>query len=230
LDGEEELKPPRIECSRQGSHSEAVQQCGWQEVGEDVDGYVGLCPACAKHEAGDPAKVADTPAAVASQGGHASENPVTAEPPRPPQSAVKPRTKQQPLYMRMFMDKHMTALVRAVGHAGFPASEGPERMKPLVEEFGEPLMRAAADEVVEIDHTRDPPLARLTSHARKLAVGLLGRPPEAPLHVPLESPAPAPSAQADSSPASKKPARKRKKKSNISRSRSGPQSNDATNS
>jgi hypothetical protein len=160
----------------------------------------------------------------------AGEAPAAATPQPAPTHRSKGHSKQ-PLYLRMFMHDPLTALVRAVGFAGFPASEGPERMRSLIEKFGEPAMRAAADEIVEIDHTQNPPLARLTSQARQLAVGLLGRPPEAPPappHVP-PSAAPEPSAQADApAPASIKQPQKRTKQSAASRSRR--QSNSAADS
>jgi hypothetical protein len=157
-------------------------------IGEDADGYVGLCPMCSEQVADNrPAtEPALQPAAVESNGESTTEvagspdkrhdKPATSQT-QPSEKREKRRTKQPPLYMRMFTDRQMTALVRAVGHAGFPASEGPDRMRPLIEEFGEALMRAAADEVLEIDHTHEPPMARLTAEARKIAVGLLGRPP-----------------------------------------------------
>ncbi|MBI3331997.1 hypothetical protein HYZ99_03495 [Candidatus Peregrinibacteria bacterium] len=37
----------------------------------------------------------------------------------------------------------------------------------------------AVDEIVEIDHSEQPPTARLTKQARSIARGLLGRPKEA---------------------------------------------------
>lgn len=87
---------------------------------------------------------------------------------------------QSPLYLRMYFQKHMTDLVRIIGYDGLPVMEAHERLKPLIDEFGESTIREAADEIVDINASREPAFARLTPHARKLAVGILGRPPDEP--------------------------------------------------
>jgi hypothetical protein len=169
------------------SPGERIEDSGWTEIGEDADGYVGLCPKCSEQGANSRSATEPALQATASESDRApvAEMPNGQEEGRngtadPPEKSAKRRTKRQPLYMRVFHDRHMTALVRAVGYSGFPALEGPERLKPLIEQYGEALVRAAAEEILEIDNTKEPPIARLTAQARKIAAGLLGRPPEAP--------------------------------------------------
>ena len=173
-DSGEELRMTCAECHAIADlpAAEAVQRGGWKEIGETVDGIVGLCPECVNRE---PPKAPEPSPPVP-----ADHTPSSAAVAASAVRSTKRRAKQQPLYMRMFQDRHMTALVRAVGHAGFPAAESQERLKPLIDEFGEALVRAAADEVVEVDHAQNPPMARLTAEARTVVVGLIGRPPEAP--------------------------------------------------
>lgn len=68
--------------------------------------------------------------------------------------------------------------MRAVGYAELPVDEAKARLKPLREQFGLDVMKAAADEILHIDMGRHPPVVRLTDVARKLAWQLLGPPPE----------------------------------------------------
>ena len=51
-------------------------------------------------------------------------------------------------------------------------------MQALTEKYGRTLIEEATDEIIEIDKSSDPPVARLTQEARKLSFQLLGPPPE----------------------------------------------------
>ena len=86
--------------------------------------------------------------------------------------------KAQPLYLRLYREPHLIALVRLLGYEGLPAPEAKERLRPLNEQYGEARMREAVQELVQIDTSRDPPQARLAEPVRKLAWQLLGPPPE----------------------------------------------------
>src|ERR671938_61510 len=100
--------------------------------------------------------------------------------------------KTQPLCIRLYQEPHFAALVRLIGYAGLPVPEAKERLRPLNEQYGQEKMKAAARELVEIDASREPAVARLTEPARKLAWQLLGPPPEqaAEFHAPKQWPFP----------------------------------------
>jgi hypothetical protein len=84
--------------------------------------------------------------------------------------------KESSLSMRIFFQRHYTDLVRMVGH-GLPESEGREKIQPLIAQYGDAKMREAVAELIEIDRSQEPPIARLTERARMLAKALLGPPP-----------------------------------------------------
>ena|SRR5690349_9259678 len=86
--------------------------------------------------------------------------------------------KVQPLYIRLYTEPHLIALVRLIGYQGLPVSEAKERLRPFNEQYGRERMKAAAGEVLHVDTSQDPPLARLAEPVRKLAWQLLGPPPE----------------------------------------------------
>ena len=83
-----------------------------------------------------------------------------------------------PLYLRMYFQKHLTALVRLIGYDIVPVTEFKQRIKPLSDRFGKQLIREAVDEILDVSYDSQPATVRLTPHARKIAIGLLGRPPE----------------------------------------------------
>ncbi len=86
--------------------------------------------------------------------------------------------KVQPLYLRLYSQPHLVALVRLVGYRGLPVPEAKEQLKHLSARYGEARMKEAAREVIQVDTTLDPPVARLNEAVRKLAWQLLGPPPE----------------------------------------------------
>jgi hypothetical protein len=92
--------------------------------------------------------------------------------------------KIRPLYIRLYNEPHLVALVRLIGYAGMPVPQAKERLKALSEQYGEAKLKAAVREVVRIDTAQDPPTARLTEPVRKLAWQLLGPPPKS-AEVPL---------------------------------------------
>jgi hypothetical protein len=90
---------------------------------------------------------------------------------------ARPRN-QEPLYLRMYFQDHLIELVRLFGYGEIPLTEAREKLKPLVDKYGQKKMETAAEEIIFIDSTKSPEVARLTDHARKLARQLLGPPPE----------------------------------------------------
>jgi hypothetical protein len=68
----------------------------------------------------------------------------------------------------------MTDVVRAFGYDELPKAEARSRVQPLIETYGEADIRAACEEIVEAN--ADGTAWRLTEQARKLAIGILGRP------------------------------------------------------
>src|SRR5258708_18097098 len=91
----------------------------------------------------------------------------------PEQTAARPR---EPLYLRLFYQSHLTDLVRLFGYSEIPDEEARKKLKPIVEKYGKKKMEAAVEEIVFIDDTKSPAVARLTDHARKLALQILGSP------------------------------------------------------
>jgi hypothetical protein len=89
----------------------------------------------------------------------------------------------------MYFHKHLIDLVRLIGYDGLPLDDFYARLQPLKESHGEDAIRDACAEIVQVDVARTPLCARLTEHARTLAVGILGRPDRAE---PQVSPAAAP--------------------------------------
>jgi len=100
-------------------------------------------------------------------------------PPPPSEPAPEGRkSSQRPLYLRMYSQRHLVDLVRLVGYCDIPLDDMRERVKPLVETYGRSVMEAATREILIVDDGQSPPVVRLTEEARRLAVQLLGRPPQ----------------------------------------------------
>jgi hypothetical protein len=91
----------------------------------------------------------------------------------PEQSPIRSR---DPLYLRLYFQKHLTEIVRLFGYRDVPLDEAREFLKPLNETYGLDTMKIAVEEIIFIDGSSDRPVARLADHARKLAVGILGSP------------------------------------------------------
>ena len=98
----------------------------------------------------------------------------------PPASSPEPipKRQQEPLYIRMYYQEHLTELVRLFGYREIPADDALKMVQPLIEKYGRPKMMEATKEIVLVDCSRDPPMTRLTDHARKLAIQILGSPPK----------------------------------------------------
>lgn len=73
---------------------------------------------------------------------------------------------------------HLTDLVRLLGWRGLPLPEVRERLKPLIDQYGQATIEAATEEIVQIDRARDPPMARLAQSIHHLIRPLPGPPPE----------------------------------------------------
>ena len=93
----------------------------------------------------------------------------------PPQDQRR-KCPKEAIVVRMYYKEHLTDLVRLFGYSEISLDAVREKFKPLVEKYGRTLMEAAAEEIIFIDGTREPAVARLTDDARKLAGGILGRP------------------------------------------------------
>ena len=87
--------------------------------------------------------------------------------------AKRPR---EPLYIRMYFQNHLTDLVRLFGYDEIPLERAREELKPLIDKYGQKILEEAVEEIIFIDGTKTPPVARLTDHARTLARQLLGSP------------------------------------------------------
>lgn len=94
------------------------------------------------------------------------------------EKTATPKKAKQPLWQRMYFQPHMTEIVRRMGYAELPVDEAANRLRPLFETFGRPSIEEGAAELITIDDTQSPAIARLSDEARKLAVQILGRPPE----------------------------------------------------
>jgi hypothetical protein len=107
-----------------------------------------------------------------------------------------------PLWQRMYFQRHMTDVVRAFGYRSVPLEETRDLLKPLLDTYGRTLVQSATDEIIVIEGPHETPVARLTDEARKLAIQILGRPPEqrALQTKPLQPQAPVPAPVQDATP------------------------------
>jgi hypothetical protein len=85
-------------------------------------------------------------------------------------------TRHQPLYIRLYFEAHLLELVRLIAYRALPVAEAKEQLTPLVQRYGKEKINAAIKELLEVDRTCDPPLARLNRTAREAAWQLLGPP------------------------------------------------------
>lgn len=72
-------------------------------------------------------------------------------------------TRQKPLHLRLYFDPSLAEVVRLLGYDGLPVPAARERLAALVERLGKEKVNAAVKELVEIDPSSEPPLARLKS-------------------------------------------------------------------
>jgi hypothetical protein len=86
--------------------------------------------------------------------------------------------KRPPLCVRLYFAPHLSELVLRIGYQALPVSETRDKLAPLVTKYGKEKINAAIKEVLVVDPSQQPPLARLTEVARRAAWQLLG-PPQA---------------------------------------------------
>jgi hypothetical protein len=137
------------------------------------------------------------------------------------ESVATPKKAKQPLWQKMYFQRHMTAIVRLMGYDELPLDDARERLRPLLAEYGKERIEEAAADLITIDSTREPALARLSDEARKLAVQILGRPRECSDENPSEpaavtspsEPVPVLTAPASDPASTSVPARKRRSRS-----------------
>ncbi len=133
-------------------------------------------------------------------------------------------SKQRPLEERLYFDPCYVAIVRAIRYEGCLGRELQDKLKPVIDAFGERRVESATWQLLTCDGQgipgdKPPPLAKvqLRANVRKLAWGLLGPPPEHPWYqafkhneripLPWETPEP----KAEEPPAKSKRTRKAKK-------------------
>ena len=81
------------------------------------------------------------------------------------------------LHLRLYFRRHMTDLVKLFGYAGLSIEEAKDRLLPLRNEYGDPPIMAAIEELVDIDHSRLPHWVNLKRNVLVLARQILGPPP-----------------------------------------------------
>lgn len=86
-------------------------------------------------------------------------------------------TKPQPLHLRLYFQRHMSELVRLVGHEQHRMEEFLSQLEPFYEEYGEQKVKAALDELVSVTHRKRERYISLKPEVRQLAVQMIGRPP-----------------------------------------------------
>lgn len=134
----------------------------------------------------------------------------------------------------MYFDPALTDVVRLIGE-GRLEEEARAEFKELIAKYGEARMKAAAAEIAERVPGSEPSVVRLTAEARRLAIGLIGRPKEPEMAppesrpTPEESPSPATDPVPEQSAAQKEPsaegetAPKRKRRSPRKKKQNGGQ-------
>jgi|CXWL01.1.fsa_nt_gi hypothetical protein len=87
--------------------------------------------------------------------------------------------KNRPLHERMYFQRHMTDIVRAIGYEVLLRDEALARVRPMIDQYGRAAIESAAEELLEVEENGATTTVRLRDHARQLARQILGRPPEA---------------------------------------------------
>jgi len=91
---------------------------------------------------------------------------------------LRQKTHRDPLHLRMYFHKHLTAFVRLFGHQELTIDEAREQLRPLVEEFGEKRVNQATGELLVTVRYQPEQTVRLSDRVRRLARPLIGPPPE----------------------------------------------------
>ncbi len=96
---------------------------------------------------------------------------------------------KQPLVIRLYFDRCLTEVAQLIGYNDVPVDQARERLKPLIERFDKQRLQSAAEELLDVDSSKQPPVARLKADVAKMAFQLLGpRPviaPDAPHSAPI---------------------------------------------
>jgi hypothetical protein len=116
-----------------------------------------------------PAPSPNTEATHASPSGTNVAARVSSHKHRRPQGRKKP-----PLHERIYYKPYFAELVKLVGYDGTPLAQANEKLKFLIDQYGREVIEEATREIVAVDDSTDPPIARLTEEARKLAWPILG--------------------------------------------------------
>ncbi len=98
-----------------------------------------------------------------------------------PQVAVSasqdPNRKQKPLYLRLYLHRHLEEIVRAIGYDVISREEGQRRLSPLIDRYGRATIEPAAEELLAPDVGTAEATLQLRPEVRSLAWQLLGPPP-----------------------------------------------------
>jgi hypothetical protein len=86
--------------------------------------------------------------------------------------------RKKPMSLRLYDEPLLRAIVKLIGYAGIecPISEDAEAR--FATKHGKEAMKAAAEELVEYDTSKQPIIAKLKPEIRKLCFGILGPAPE----------------------------------------------------
>ncbi len=113
-------------------------------------------------------------------------------PPEKPTNSPRRRSSsstKQPLVIRLYFDRCLTEVAQLIGYNDVPVDQARERLKPLIERFDKQRLQSAAEELLDVDSSKQPPVARLKADVAKMAFQLLGpRPAIVSAAPPLGSP------------------------------------------
>ena len=125
---------------------------------------------------------------------------------------ILPLLAKAPLINRLYQEPALYELARLVGYDGLPVPKAKERLEAMCKTYTKEIMSAAAEDIVRVDATTDPPTARLKDEARKACFMLLGPPPESPVYERMYGPPPAePKNEPEEKVIEKKPKRPRRR-------------------
>lgn len=94
------------------------------------------------------------------------------------QKTPRQKVHRDPLHLRIYFHRHLTAFVRLFGHQELTIDEAREKLRPLIEEFGIERIEEAAAEILMTVRYHPEQTVRLLGDVRRLAQPLIGPPPE----------------------------------------------------
>lgn len=174
---ERELNAKSTDAQSDNESPSAVAMPGVPASGERVTGNAPLEPTTTDSpRQGDSI---DEEQAAGSSLTYAASPPSSKAWPPPPSEHYRSTT---PLYLRIYAQRHMTDIVRAVGHQSLSQDDFQQRMQSLVERYGPATIDPAVEELLESESQDGMTVFRLRGDVRQHARGLLGPPPELAPH------------------------------------------------